>query len=83
MKTQSPDTSPEAELVLIDRLRAAGPLRRLQMAGDASRAIRQLAWNGLRQRHPHATEAELRRRYVALTYGEDAACRLFDEPPAK
>lgn len=83
MKTQSPDTSLEVERLLIDRLRQAGPARRLAMACDASRALRQLAWNGLRHRHPRATEAELRRRYVAITYGEDAACRLFDEASAK
>lgn len=77
MKTQSPDTSAEMEEILIHRLRAAGPQRRLDMARDASRAIRQLAWNGLRLRHPHADENELRWRYVALTLGEEAAKRLF------
>lgn len=82
MKTQSPDTSLEAERFLIGRLQAAGSSRRLQMACDASRAIRQLTWSGLRQRHPHATEAELRRRYVALTYGEDAASQFFGDAPA-
>ena len=77
MKTQSPDTSFEAEQMLIERLRAAGPQRRLDMARDASRAIRQLAWNGLRLRHPHADENELRRRYVVLTLGEEIANQLF------
>ena len=82
MKTQSPDTSIEAERTLIERLRQAGPQRRLAMACNASRALRQLTWNGLRQRHPHATETELRRRYVILTYGEDAARQLFGESSA-
>lgn len=82
MKTQSPDTSIEAEQVLIERLRQVGSNRRLAMAIDASRALRQITWNGLRHRHPQATEAELCRRYVALTYGEDAARRVFDEPSA-
>ena len=81
MKTQSPDTSVEVEQLLIERLRAAGPQRRLDMARDASRAIRQLAWNGLRRRHPNAGESELRRRYVVLTVGEDAAAQLFGPPP--
>jgi hypothetical protein len=77
MKTQSPDTSLEAEQMLIERLRAAGPQRRLDMARDASRAIRQLAWNGLRLRHPNADDHELRRRYVAMTLGEEVANQLF------
>lgn len=81
MKTQSSDTSVEAEQFLIEGLRAAGPQRRLDMARDASRAIRQLAWNGLRFRHPQADEAELRRRYVVLTLGEDAAVQLFGPLP--
>jgi len=78
MKTQSPDTTEEAER--LKRLRQAGPLRRLQMALDASRAIRELAWNGLRQRHPQADEAELRRRFAELTLGESAALRMFEIP---
>ena len=79
MKTQSPATSLEAERVLVERLRAAGPARRSAMAGNASRALRQLAFSGLRRRHPQATEAELRRRYVALTYGEATARQLFGD----
>lgn len=78
MRTQSPDTSEEAERFLIERLRQAGPLRRLEMARDASRAIRELAWNGLCRRHPQADEAELRRRFAELTLGENAALRLFE-----
>lgn len=78
MKTQSPDTSVEAETFLIERLRAAGPQRRFEMARDASRTIRQLAWSGLRRRHPHADGAELRRRYAALTLGEEAATHFLN-----
>lgn len=79
MKTQSPDTSPEAERVLIDLLRQAGPRRRFEMARNASLAARQLAWNGLCSRHPQAGEAELARRYAALVLGEELATRMFAE----
>jgi hypothetical protein len=77
MKTQSPDTSEAAEQFLIARLRQAGPLRRLEMARNASRTIRELAWNGLRQRHPKADDAELRRRFAELILSQDAASRVF------
>ena len=77
MKTQSPDTSVEAESFLIDRLRRAGPQRRLDMARDASRAVRQLAWNGLHFRYPAADDTELRRRYANLMLGEALAAELF------
>jgi len=36
--------------------------------------------NGLRQRHPQADEAELRRRFAELTLGESAALRMFEIP---
>ena len=83
MKTQSPDTSPEAERILIDRLREAGPQRRFEMARNASRTIRQLAWNGLRVRHPEAGEAELRRRYAAMTLGEEATTRVLGKTESR
>jgi hypothetical protein len=82
MKTQSPDTSIEAESCLIEKLRAAGPQRRLDMVRDASQTIRQLAWNGLRRRHPQATDSDLRRLYAELTLGKEIATRLFGSDTA-
>lgn len=83
MRTQSPDTSPEAERVLIALLQKAGPRRRFEMARSASFAARQLAWNGLCSRHPAADKAELLRRYAALTLGDEWAMRLFSPANSK
>ncbi len=73
MRTQSPDTTPEAEAVLIAGLQRLGPGRRLQMADDLTRMTRQLSWYGLCRRYPTASEEELRYRWCALLYGEALA----------
>jgi hypothetical protein len=43
MPTQSPDTTPEAEAVLIAGLQLLGPARRLQMVDDLTRMTRRLS----------------------------------------
>lgn len=66
MRTQSPDTTPEAEAVLIAGLQRPGPARRLQMADVLTRMTRRLSWHGLCRRYPTASEEELRYRGCAL-----------------
>ena len=44
MKTQSPDTSPEAERVQIALLRQASGARRLQLAIELSQMVIEMAW---------------------------------------
>jgi hypothetical protein len=39
--------------------------------------VKQLAYQGLRQRHPAASEAELRRRLADLLLGEDLAQQVY------
>lgn len=71
MRTQSPDTSPEAERVLIELLRAAPPWRRLQLASQMSQTARSLALSGLSLRHPGATSEEFRHLTVELVLGPE------------
>ena len=52
MRTQSPDTTPEAERVLIELLRQAPAWRKLRMVEDTNRSVRDLLMTGLRQRFP-------------------------------
>ena len=77
VRTQSPDTSPEAERVWIELLRRTPPWRRLQLADQMSRAVRELSMSGLRLRHPQASEAELRRRFADLHLGSKLARRVY------
>ena len=77
MKTQSPDTNPEAERVLIELLRRAPAWRRLQLADRMSSSVRNLSMVGLRARHPRATEAELRRRFADIYLGPELAAKAY------
>jgi hypothetical protein len=51
------------------------------MLSAATRAACGLAMVGLRQRHPSASDMELRKRFAALTLGRDAAIELFGWDP--
>ena len=82
MRTQSPDTSPEAEQVLIELLRRAPAWRRLQLANRMSATVRELCLAGLRTRHPKASEAEVRRRFASVHLGPELAAKVFGPPPA-
>ncbi len=75
--TLSPDTRPEAEVVLIKLLRQAPPWRKLHMVDQLNQTVRTLALSGLRQRHPDATPQELRRRLADLLLGPDLAARVY------
>ncbi len=77
MKTQSPDTSPEAEQVLLGLLRRASPARKLQMITSANRASRELAMCGLKMRHPGESPARLRRRLADLWLGKELATKAY------
>jgi hypothetical protein len=77
MKTLSPDTQPEAEEVLIELLRRAPAWRKLQMIGELNRMVCTLGLSGLRQRYPHASEEELRRRLADLWLGQELAARVY------
>ncbi len=77
MRTQSPDTSPEAERVLIELLRRTPPWRRLQLADQMSRTARELSIAGLRLRFPGASAAELRRRFADIHLGPELAARVY------
>ena len=77
MSVLFPDTAPEAERVLIDLLRRAPPLRKLEMVGQLNQTVRTLALSGLRQRHPQATAEELRRRLADLLLGPALAARVY------
>ncbi len=81
MRTQSPDTSPEAERVLIELLRQAPAWRRLQLADRMSSTVRGLSLAGLRARHPRATAAELRRRFADIHLGPKLAATVYGPRP--
>ncbi len=76
MKTQSPDTHPQAERVQIQLLREAGTPRRLALTFSLTQTVIALSREGIRKRYPELSERERQVKFVALCYGEDLARRL-------
>ncbi len=70
-RTQSTDTSPEAEAVLIAGVRAFTPARRLQIMNRLTGSARRLAWQQFRARHSDLPEQEARLRWAELIYGTE------------
>jgi len=77
MTTLSTDTHPKAEQVQIELLRRAPAWRKIQMVAQLNETIRTLALSGLRQRHPVASEGELRRLLADLILGETLAAQVY------
>ena len=51
------------------------------MLSATTRAVCDLAMAGLRQRHPVASDAELRKRFAALTFGREVSIEMFGWDP--
>lgn len=71
------DTTPEAEAVLLDLWRQAPGPRKLAIVGELYATCKQLMLGGLRERHPDASEAELRRRLADLLLGPELAEKAY------
>jgi hypothetical protein len=76
-----PDTRPEAEGVLLELLRQAPPWRKLEMVAQMNETVRTLVLSGLRQRYPHASPEELRRRLADALLGAELAARVYGPLP--
>ena len=77
------DTDPQIEAYQVQLLRDVPPWRKADMLGQMYATVKQLAYQGLRQRHPGAGEAELRRRLADLLLGEELAAKVYGPLVAK
>lgn len=75
--TGQSDTPPAIEQLQIERLRRLPAWRKLALVGEMSDTVRLLALAGLRQRHPHDSPAQLRRRLADLVLGPELAARAY------
>jgi hypothetical protein len=73
------DTHPKMEALQIRLLREAPSWRKMEMLAGLNQSAQTLALVGLRQRHPQASERELRRRLADLLLGEDQARKVYGE----
>jgi hypothetical protein len=76
---QATDTNENVDRAVFDGLRRMTPLRRLQIAARASRALHRLSVAGLRLRHPNASDEELSRRAGALRLGPELTRKAFGD----
>jgi hypothetical protein len=72
------DTSAEAEELQIRHWREMSPADKAALVSALCRNTRELAREGIRSRHPEATERECFLRFAALT-GVDLARRVYPE----
>ncbi len=75
------DTSPAIERLRAEGLRRMPAWRKLALVGEMNRTLDALALAGLRQRYPHATPAELRRRLADIRLGPGLAARVYGPLP--
>jgi hypothetical protein len=76
MRTQSMDTSPEAERVQIELLRKASITKRFTIMQAWSQFIIEANRQGIRKTHPDASEEEIALIFVARNYGQALADKL-------
>ncbi len=71
------DTQPEIEAYQLQLFRQAPPWQKVHMLGQMYETMKHLSLQGLRQRYPHADEAELRRRLADLLLGPALAEQVY------
>ena len=78
-RTQSRDTTPDAERIQLEAWRRMTPAQKLRI--ELVRASEELARAGIRERHPDADEREVELRLAALRMDRSTMIRLFDWDP--
>jgi hypothetical protein len=71
------DTSLEAHEVQVRLYRSMTGAQRSELALRMSDDVRQIAAEGIRQRHPEYNDADVQRALVALLYGREIARGLW------
>jgi hypothetical protein len=76
MKTQSTDTHPNAEKVVISLMRKASPAKKFSQVRSLSQTMMQLSRRAIARANPNLDEQEIDLLFVSLHYGKDLADRL-------
>lgn len=83
MKPLALDTTPEAQQVLFELLRAAPVWKRLALTCELIQTTRHLLLVDLRRRFPQASEEELRRRLIARLLSREEVVRAYGFDPVQ
>ena len=76
MRTQSPDTTVEAEAALIAMLRKAKPHQKFAQVRSLSGTMLALSRRAISRKHANLPEAELHSLFVRYQYGEELGNRF-------
>lgn len=76
MVTQSLDTSPHIEAVLVRLVRKAGPAEKMSQVRSLSQTVMQLSKRAIARRNKHLSEQEVNLMFVSLHYGKELADHL-------
>lgn len=71
------DTDPQVERVLTGLLRDAPEWRRIEIMCGMIETLQQLVFSGVRQRHPHASETEVRSLVADILLGPEVAEKVY------
>ncbi len=76
-RTQSQDTSVEAELFLLQLLRQAGPARRFKQVRTLTATTRRMSWATMQRMQPNLSGARAALAFAELVYGKELARSLI------
>ena len=82
MRTQSLDTPPEIEEIMLERYRRMSPGEKLRSVQELNRTVQLMALAGIRKRHgSDLSERELRLRLAALWLDRETMIEVFGWDP--
>ncbi len=71
------DTHPKAEAIQIDIIRRMPSWKKIAMVDDLNETVKAFAVSGIKQRHPDASPAQIRRMLADLMLGSDLADKVY------
>jgi hypothetical protein len=71
------DTSPEAHAFQVRGYRRMDAGQKAELVAELSEAVRDVAREGIRQRHPGYSDDDVKRALVVLLYGRETERRLW------
>lgn len=83
MKTQSPDTHPEIEQILIEAYRCMTPAEKFRRIEGMNRTMEMLAMADIKRRYPDASERECLLRVASRRIPAELMRKAFGWDPEK
>ena len=73
------DTCAAVEQRQVEAWRRMSPAEKLQLVSDATQAVIDLSFAGIRRRHPAATDRECFLRFACIVLGRDVARNVYPD----